>query len=436
MKATLLLLAGVAFAVPGVAFAETVTLSTVRAKALAAHPELVAEDARIVAAEASIREAQSAQKPRISADVDVAAGPGGQIVTIPEDFDDQGNPALQVGGAPALGDDGAFNINGRWSADVGLDWNLYDFGRTASAVRAARWEQRARDAQRAATADALIETVDQAYLDWLDASERGRFRAEALQRSRERLERLASRVDVGAASPSELWPARTDVAALELGLAEAEQVVAESRLALEAAARIELGPDARPDASLLTMGEPAAGLPSGPADRTVAALEARIRSAEAEAKKHQRERHPELVGSLRLGLRGQVNTVFPNYRAGIGFQVPIWEGGEIAARVDEAEARARELRARRDDAAAERDRELDRHQLALRSSRRRVELAARFVEVAEGRLEDLERRPEGDPERAEALDRARAERDRALEAWLSARVDRAWAALRLSDGAR
>jgi len=397
------------------------SLAAVRSLAFAQHPDLAAGEARVRAAEASIDVAKSGRRPRIGADVNASAGPGGQIVEF------QG---IRVSGAPALQDDGAFSLVGRWNAEVGLDWNIYDFGRTSAATRAARWERRAREAQRAATADALVRAVDRAYLDWLDASERARFRIAAAERAERHLARLEARRAAGAAAESALWPARTELASRALEVAEAEQIRDEARLSLEAVAGVELPPNARPDRALLALSAPAPETP--PDDPAAAALTARARAAEAEAKKHDNARNPRFTGRVQAGLRGQETAVFPTYRVGLGFAIPVWEGGENAARAQEARARARALRAEREAAEAEHARTVDRNELGLQAAQRRVELAEALLDVAEGRLRDARSRAEGAPDRAEALDQAEATRDRAAQALLAARIDRAYATLRLA----
>lgn len=425
--------------------AEVVPLSWVRSRALAEHPQLAANAARVEAAQADIRSAQSGRKPRISASVDGWTGPGGQQVELLVDGEGQLIPRdpeaqlprdatnIRVGGAPVISEAEAFRPIPRASADVGLDWRIHDFGRTSSAIRAARWEARARQAREAATAEALVEALDAAYLDWLETTERVRLEAAALTRARDRLARREARVEAGAASESQTWPLRTDVAARELRIAELEQVAAEARLALEAAAGIDLPAGATPDLSLLALGTQPRPEERRPAAE-VEALNARAEAAEARVEELRRANHPELRGNAELGVRLIDDSVFPLWRVGLGLSIPIWQGGENAARADAARAEARALRAEKAEAEAEADRERDRHQLALSRARRRVDLAQRLLDVAEARLEDVKRRPEGSAEHADELDRARAQRDEALQAVLGAKIDRTFAALRLDSG--
>lgn len=410
---------------PAGAQAEVVTLSWVRSRALAEHPELAASAARVDAAEASVEQAKSATRPRIGADLAASVAPGGQIFEL-----ESNGQTFRVPATPVLGDDDAVLPIPRWRTTVGLDWRIYDFGKSSAATRSARWKARARQARAAATADALVEAVDAAYLDWLDASERAELRASGLERARDRLARLEAKLDAGAVSSSSLWPARADVASRELALAEAEQVRAEAALALEASSGVDLSPTARPDAGLLAVGR-ASSQGSGGTDPQIEALGAQAASSEAEAERYEQAWRPELSGNAEVGFRGQDGFAIPLYAVGLGLSIPIWRGGENAAKADAARAEARALLAEKADAEAEAERERDRQELALQQARRRVELAQRLLDVAEARLRDVQSRPAGSTAHADELDRARAQRDEALEAVLGAKIDRTFAALRL-----
>lgn len=409
---------------------EVVPLTWVRSRALAEHPELAASSARVDAAQATVARAESATRPRVGADLGGSLAPGGQLFELTDD-----GQTFRVPATPVLGDDDAVLPVPRWRTTIGLDWRVYDFGKSSSATRSARWSARARQAAAAATAEALIEAIDAAYLDWLDASERVQLRRSGLDRARERLARLEMEREAGATAESALWPARTDVATRELALAEAEQVRSEAALALEAAAGVELTRSARPDPSLLILGRATTSTGAEPSP-TSELFAARAASAEAEAEQWERAWRPELSARAEAGFRGLDGLAIPVYEVGLGLSVPFYEGGENAARAAAARAEARALRAEQADAEADAAHARRRFELALRQARRRVELAERLLEVAEARLADVASQPEGSAAHADALDRARAQRDQAFEAVLGAKIDRTFSALRLGVLAR
>ncbi len=416
--------------------AEVVTLSSLRDKALEDHPDLAAEAARRVQAEAQIASAQTGQKPRIEGVAELTGAPGGQLVTIPEDL--AGGPPLQVSGARAFNDTTfaeALAPNARYSARIQLDWNLYDFGRTAARVRAARAEARARRADEAATAAELLDAIDQAYLDWLTAYEQARLQQAATQRLDERLERLTARRDAGAAADSELWPAKTALAAQRIRTARAEEGLLQARLTLEEATQTRLDDDAEPDRTLLELGtEP--DDETAPSTKEAEALAARASAARTQARVHERRHAPRLSAGADVGIRGQIDSIFPAYRGTVGLTFPLWDGGQEVNRARERHAEAEALEAQLERVQTAAERRSQRNRLALREARRRVGLAGEYAETAAARLADVASREDASPAWQDELQRAEETRDDAALQLLVARVDRAYAALRLGSAPR
>jgi outer membrane protein TolC len=411
--------------------AETlVRLSELRAQALKDRPELAAEDARVAQAAARVDEAGAARRPEIAGTVETSVAPGGQLVELPASV--TGDGPLLVQGSPTLDQGGAaFEPQVRYAGVVGVDWNVHDFGRTEAAERAARAEARAREADRALTRRRLLSAVDATYLEWLAAERRAHAEAETVVRRRAALEDAKGRVEAGALPPSALLPLKSELAAAELSAAYAKDAELRALRAVGRAAGAPLPEDARPDPSLLELG--ANPLEAQPREAPeAAALQARVEAAEATAELHDRAGRPQLTASAQVGVRGQLEDFFPVYRGAIGLRLPLWDGGEAAAKAARARAEKRALmaeRARQIEARAEETRAA---RLALRQARRRVELAAAFLSSAEAQLADAEDRRASDAATDAEVTRARAQAARAAGQLLTAKVDRAAAALRLA----
>ena len=408
--------------------AQVITLEMLRARALKARPELALQDARIASAEARVAEAQAPLRPRVSGRVDATASPGSELVTV-QGIDP--NEQFVVAGSKAL-DEGidAFAPQLRYSARVGVEWNIWDFGRTSAAAQAARAERRARQAEAAQTREALVEAVDEVYLEWLGAHERARLETETIAALKRRIDDLQAKADAGGLAPSALLPIRADLAAAELRQAYAHGAVRLARLAVEDAVGGPLADDERPDPQLLTRGAQATTASSSTAvDRTDEALAARAEAARATARLHGKTHMPRLLASASAGIRGQFSTVFPFYAAVVGMEFPLYDGGAGTAKAAAARADARALELRRAQRQAQQRRTQTREMVMLDEARRRVDLAEALHRAAEARLTDAMQRYEESAAGPGELTQARAQRGRATAELLTAKLDRARAAL-------
>ncbi|MEM7675046.1 MAG: TolC family protein, partial [Myxococcota bacterium] len=210
--------------------AQVVTLHALRAKALQARPALAEQDARLASAKARIDEARAPTRPRIAGRVEAIASPGSELVTV-RDADD--GDTFIVAGSRAI-DDGsdAFLPQFRYTARVGVDWNLWDFGRTDAATRAARAELRARQAEAAYTRQSLVAAVDEVYLEWLGAYEKASLEAETIRHLDAKIESLKSKIEAGGLAPSALLAIQADLAAARLRQSYADDAVIMARLAV------------------------------------------------------------------------------------------------------------------------------------------------------------------------------------------------------------
>lgn len=418
-----ILIGGLLFAASA-AEAAPVRLGEVRAHALAARPELRGQAARVAAAEARVREADAADGPRLEATVDGSVSPGSKLVSIGE-----GNDEVFVSGSPAFGQDGAFVPRLRYGAMLGLDWALFDFGRSEAATRAAEAESEARRAELASTRADLVRAVDGAYLQWLGAF--ARWRSASVQQAylRSELEEGRRQVEDGLLAPSDLHVAEAELVRAELRLAYAEETLQRARHAVADASGMALEADAEPDLGLLELGAPPEREAASVSSTEVG--QARLRAARASAEAKGADGRPVLAVSAKAGLRGQEGEFFPVYQGQVGLRIPIWDGGLRSAREEGARADALALEARLQALEADERRSTRDRALALRSARKRVELAERYLQIAELRRQDVRARREEGEAASDAERSARAELDRAEAELLTARLDRAAAALGL-----
>lgn len=423
----------IAVAVWGQAQGPVFTLTEARARALELNPSIQASEARLAEAEARLDEAASALRPQVDADVEASASPGSELVAIGIDADDRFVPpesmdaerTLRVSGSQSFADEGdlarAFRPIPRYQAQVGVRWNLYDFGRTRAAVESARKTRSAREASRAAQRARLLEDVDGAYVSWLAAWEQTRIQRRTVERLGDRLADVESRIQVGTLSESALWPLRTDLAAARLQVAEAEQVVDDTRLTLEAVLGEPVPSGVQPDVQVLRLGADAGeGEAMGAHEEQVLSLQAQAARAEARAT----GMRPRLGAQALVGLRGQDSTPFPVYQARLTLHVPLWDGGQGRSQATALRARAQALSAERQGAQDARRRRETQRTLRLRHARNRVRLAGEWLQVSEQRLLDAESRYAEGAATSDELARARSDRAQAELELLVARVDR------------
>ena len=416
-----------AFATP--ATAQVVTLEQLRAQALKSRPELAMQAARVAGAEARVEAARAPQRPRVLGRVEATASPGSELITV---NDADGDGAFVVAGSKALGDGiEAFEPQLRYSAQVGVDWNVWDFGRTDAATRAARAELRARQAETAQTRDSLVVAVDEVYLEWLGAHQRAELEADSVKRLTQRAQDLESRVQAGSLARSAVLPVKADLAAAKLQKSYADGAVRLARLAVEEAVGQTLGETAVPDPNLLRFGEASSQTASAAVDRTDEALAARADAARATVGVYDKRFMPQLRVSGSAGLRGQFGTVFPFYSAMLGLEIPISDGGQGAAQADAARADLRALTLQRQQRATEQRRRMTRLQLRLTQAQRRVSLAEALVAAAQARLTDAEERYDELAATPGEVGQARTQRGQAAAQLLTAKLDRARAALAL-----
>ena len=172
-----LLLVSTACLAPRVASAEPVKLEELERRAVMNRASMTAARARVDGAEARIALSKVPYYPQLSAKAGVNLSPGGRLVNVCEA--NAANSATSVcepdhqyvvGGSRALGDPDAFAPNFRYEGTLSLTSRLYDFGRTAASVRAARADRDASFVGVRAERAAIEREVRAAYLAWLGAA--------------------------------------------------------------------------------------------------------------------------------------------------------------------------------------------------------------------------------------------------------------------------
>ena len=267
-------------------------------------------------------------------------------------------PALSVGPleVPSMG----VPIADRRSESIMLvaDQLLWDAGRSAATLRAARHERRAAELEQAAVQRAVRWQVLAAATAWQQALA-ARDSAEATVRSRRALvEQVEAFVRHAQAPRADLLGARAAAAEAQHDLANAVARLAAARAQLEALVGHRLAEGGRPGWPKLP------SLPEGDADALIAvalerrplarAFEARARAAAASADAARRSRHPEVHVNLSAGRIDDALLLNQNNaRLAVALRWPLLTGGRAGAAArqaravrDEMEARAEQARRR------------------------------------------------------------------------------------------
>ena len=397
------------------------SLREAQTRALRGRPELVAQAALLRAADAQVELASVSRRPRSAAVVEVTAAPGGELVEI----EDPEGRLVRVPGTRPLGGD-AFAPIFRLGATAGVDWQVFDFGRSEALKRAAKSERAAQAAQRARTRHELLNAVNAAYLGWLEADQHLKIINDSLTRARARVDRLKAEQEVGELSASEVLPARYAAAAAEMKAGVAEQVRRQSWLALSEAVGADLPEGVKPDLSLLDSPMTAQTPPSEESE-----LRARAEAARARSEAAQRAGRPSVGLKAEVGVRLQQTTVIPVYRGAVVVNVPFFDGGERDARSRAAQAEADALLAQAGAIAQARIRQQQRRKANEDGNEARLRSARQLYEIAQLIQGDVEARMKEGLASADELELADDRVARAQIEWLNAQLERIRLSLRV-----
>lgn len=364
---------------------EVLTLEAARLQALAHNVDLQAAAAQARGADAEVGATEAARAPGLGFTLQVGASPGAQLVELPD-------TNLLVSGAPSLSEGlAAFEPVFTYRATFDAAWVLTDFGRTASAVAAARARREVARARVSGLEQEIERRVDIAYVAWLQSYRRAELDEAALSHARQRLAKGEGDVEDGASRRGSILPVQLSLLRAELDARASLDAERQARDGLAGVVGVSLS-DVEPDPKLLTRPVSRARGRSGIVD-----AEARLASAELE--RARRAQRPELVLTGQLGVRGQALSLFPVYAGGLRLSVPLLDGGRSASL---RKAASEELAARR-----AQQREAQRIWSNVEAQRARAERTAhaqlatarQMVEVARAWQADAEaRRPLGDGE--------------------------------------
>lgn len=419
-----LLLAGVCVAVTACpANAQTVALEALERQALASRQGLSAQQARIRRAVAEVERRRSAYNPSITLASDVALSPGGTLERVAGVALDPAHEVL-VQGIRAIGDRHAFAAQARYGATLDISMNLYDFGRTALAVEAARAEQAAATADDRAIRRQVLDAVRAAYLAWLGATEVAAISEQAVAAAGARHKRVADLVTEGVKPAADISPVASDEALARLDASRARADVENARIMLDAAIGGGLPADAEPDRHALRIDLPPSNVTGGDsepsADAAVHALERQRDAARATATMYDRLHAPVIGADAQVGVRAQnpiagggSSGVFPMYRVGVSVSVSLWDGGSASANANVARAQAEELEARSHELSQARQTARSQAQADAAAAQERLRIARELLALSDRRVREAEERYEQAGGLVEAIAEANAVRRRA-----------------------
>jgi cobalt-zinc-cadmium efflux system outer membrane protein len=317
-------------------------------------PALQAAAADVTRAEHAIRAAQAALRPKLNFDASFA-----QVNEAPKAvFDTPGLPALQSRPVIKLGSASALNVK------TELDYTIYSGGRDPALVRAAQADARGENSGRDEADADLVLRVSQAYFREVSAGHLQSAAEEALAVARSHLDVAQARVQAGVVPKLDALRADENASQREIARVRAREARRMARVALETAIGTELPPGEALD-------EPASPSPVAP-DSSAALAAARAARPEIAALQRQIEAKTERIVAERakrrprIGFTGSAEYIGPNkvedyanftdpglktyaFRARVGMTVPILDGGEIGAHVDELSAERAVLEARLND---------------------------------------------------------------------------------------
>jgi outer membrane protein len=441
-----LLLAGVCVAVTAPlahAQTQTVTLEALEQQALASRQSLSAQHARIRRAAAEVERRRSAYNPSITLGSDVSLSPGGTLVHVAGVDLDPAHDVL-VQGIREIGDRSAFAAQTRYGATLDISMNLYDFGRTALSVEAARAEQAAASADDRAIRRQVLDDVRAAYLAWLGATEVATISEQAVADAQARHKRVADLVAEGVKPAADISPVASDEALARLEASRSRADVENARIMLDAAIGGGLSADAEPDRRALQIDLPpsrtAGATSESSADAAVHALDRRRDAAQATASMYDRLHAPVIGADAQVGVRAQnpiagggLSGVFPTYRVGVSVSVPLWDGGSASANANVARAQAEELAARSRDLSQARQTARSQAEADAAAAHERLGIARELLALSDGRVREAEERYEQAGGRIEAIAEANAMRRRANTEIVLAEIATARARYTLQD---
>ncbi|HTQ08364.1 MAG TPA: TolC family protein [Polyangiaceae bacterium] len=418
--------------VPRAARAEVVKLEDLETLALKQRGSLAAARARVGEAEARIDAAKVPYHPTLDAKADVSESPGGTLVNVPVDPSNPTGSKYVVSGSRTIGQPGAFEPIFRYEGGLTFLSRLYDFGRTAASVRAARADRDASVAGERSERLSVALEVRAAYLGWLVADGTRAILAQSARDSATLRASVEAHIAEGARPGAELASARFDEARAKLDLERSENDLVSARFDVEQATGAALPASAEPDRSLFER-QPAPLSPATHPD--VNTLERRRDAALAAADAHGYPHAPVVAVAANAGVHGQQSFPFPLYQVMLSVTVPVLDGGLEAASAAQAAAQAKELDAQAHELGGRVAVQNRRARASFESAERRVAIAEELVAAADDSVKHAVDQHELGDGTLDAVVQARIQASRARLEVLTARVERARAVLDLEANA-
>ncbi len=336
--------------------AEIITLSDAIDRSLKFAPSIAAAAADSDLTEAQIRETRAPLFPGLSAQGEYTQSPG---------YDPR--------------------ITNRGQTDLllMLDYTAYDFGRRMAQVRAARYADEAARFGVAGTRAQIAFDTRVAYYDLLRSAHAQRELESSLERLTSYLATVRELARTGKAIAN-------DVLKIEVARDDAEIAAARAKGARRRTA-IGLGSLVADWTGDLQAAE-IEGLPPAPAGEIsqspmLAAAIRQVRSAAQEETAAEAERYPTFHVALSAGFLGVDPSNTFTDRGGASYDglvsVPLFNGGAIAARIDQARARLREARARQRQTELDLTRQLADSSLRYQQAKEARDLLAREQPAAD-----------------------------------------------------
>ncbi len=296
---------------PGEALA--LTLQECVATALQSHPDLLAEQSKVAAKQAEIKQSHADTKPQFSA----------------------GTSYTRTGSGNTDG-------NGAYNTNIQAEQLVYDFGKTSLKIKSAQISKEAADADYLAAREKVIANVRAAYYNLNQYVRQNHVAKTRYDNYAKRLQWAESYYEAGTKAKIEVTKARVDLANAKLALVKTESAIAQSTAELASA-----------------MGQPLRPIDTVDDNLAYQSYDITIEEAIDHAIVHR----PELIARKKEDQYAQLNldyqrkgwaasvkasggygfsgsTPFDDtgWNAGLSLSLPLWDGGLTRSKIEAAEA--------------------------------------------------------------------------------------------------
>jgi len=335
--------------------------------------------AELIAAEAQVDDVRASYRPNLSVAAQSSVVPGSQVIEVT----DVRGQAYRVQGSRAFGDQGAFDVALRYSGGLRMQGLLYDFGRTATGVRAAHSAHAAARFDADAEQERLVIAVRSAYVQWYAATLQLRLADRMRDDAGEQLARVEASSELGATPGSDILLARYAEMNARLRRQRSAQELDTARLQLEHLTGRPLPEAAQPETDLSRYVVEPTKIDDDPHLLALNHQEAAMRT---QAEYQQSSWRPSLGYAAQAGAQGLNQTVFPAGTVELNVAMSLWQGGRERRQAHVARARAQALRARAASLRASLQRKAERASALRAQANAQHELAQAALQLAQQAL--------------------------------------------------